>query len=147
MPYFEELPPGSLYESPPRVVREADVQAFAELSGDRGAIHLDDAAARAAGFDGRIAHGALGISIATGLVSALGITKESLIALIEISWRFVAPIAIGDTVRAVVRVAERRETSRADRGVVTFDIELVNGAGGVVQRGRFVELVRRRPAA
>jgi acyl dehydratase len=143
--YFEDLEPGLELRTAERTVGERDVLAFAELSGDHNPIHVDEAAARRAGFDGRVAHGALGIALATGLVSESGLTRESLIALVGLSWRFSAPVRIGDTVHARVRVTGRRATSRADRGVVILAVEVVDGAGRVVQQGELTELVRRRP--
>ena len=79
-----------------RLVTEADVRAFAELSGDRNPIHLDRAAARQAGFEGPIAHGALGLSVATGLANQLELTRGTLVALVGVSWRFRGPIYYGD---------------------------------------------------
>lgn len=46
-------------ETHPLRFTSAQVQAFAQISGDTNPIHLDDAAARKAGFDGRICHGLL----------------------------------------------------------------------------------------
>jgi len=40
-----------------RVVTQEDVTAYADASGDRNPLHLDDSFARVVGFDGVIAHG------------------------------------------------------------------------------------------
>ena len=67
--YLEDLAEGQKIESERRVVSAADIDAFCELSGDHNPLHTDDEHARAAGFAGRIAHGLLVLSIATGLRS------------------------------------------------------------------------------
>lgn len=140
---FDEFTPGREFDAGRRVVSDADVAAFAELSGDRNPLHLDDASARETPFGGRIAHGVLGVAIATGLLSQAGLTAGTLIALLELRWTFRAPIRPGDTVRARVRVADRRPASRPDRGLVRFAVELRNQRDELVQEGELTELITR----
>jgi acyl dehydratase len=141
---YEELAPGRTFETAARTVTEADVQAFAELSGDRNPMHLDPAFAARTSFGRPVAHGMLGLAVATGLVSALGLTRGTLIALVGVSWTFRLPVFYEDVVRVRMRVASRRASSRADRGLVTFAAEMLNQHGEVVQEGELVELVKRR---
>jgi acyl dehydratase len=142
--FYEELAEGREFVSDDRAVTAADIRAFAELSGDHNAIHLDAAAARAAGFDAPIAHGALGLSLATGLASRLGITRGTLIALAGLTWRFLRPVMDGDTLRLYLTVMARRATRQKDRGLVTLAARLVNQRGETVQEGELLELVRKR---
>ncbi|HVB39217.1 MAG TPA: MaoC/PaaZ C-terminal domain-containing protein [Vicinamibacterales bacterium] len=142
---FEDFTPGRRFETPGRTVSDEDVVAFAELSGDRNPLHLDDTYARTTPFGGRIAHGALGLAVATGLFSQLGITTGTLVALAGVEWNFRAPIRPGDTVRLRLRVAEQRPLQRTDRGLVRFAAELVNQSDEVVQEGVLTELIRTRP--
>lgn len=141
--HFDELFTGREFDAGSRVVSDADVTAFVELSGDRNPLPLDGPSARETPFGGRIAHGALGVAIATGLVSQAGLTAGSLIALVELHWTFRAPIRPGDTVRARVRVADRRPGSRPDRGLVRFAVELRNQRDELVQEGELVEFIKR----
>jgi len=141
---YEDLAPGHTFETAARTVTEADVQAFAELSGDRNPMHLDPAFAARTSFGRPVAHGMLGLAVATGLVSALGLTRGTLIALVGVSWSFRLPVFYEDAVRVRLRVASRRASSRADRGLVTFAAEMLNQHGEVVQEGELVELVKRR---
>jgi acyl dehydratase len=143
--YFEDFEPGRAYVTGERIITEADVRAFADLSGDRNAIHLEPAAAIAAGFPGPIAHGALGLAVATGLASQLGLTRGTLVALAGVNWRFRAPIVPGDRVVLHIRVASRRATGNLSRGLVTLAAELRNQRGEVTQDGEFIELIARRP--
>lgn len=145
--HFEELVEGRTFDCGARDVGDAEIAAFAELSGDRNPLHLDDAFARGTPFGGRVAHGALGIALATGLMAQAGLTAGTLVALLGIDWRFVAPIRPGDRLHLTLRVAARRELAGRDRGVVKFVAELVNQAGTLVQSGEIVELIRRDPSA
>lgn len=143
--YFEEFALGQEFVTSERQIAEADVRAFAELSGDRNPIHLDAAAALAAGFAEPVAHGALGLAVATGLANQLGLTRGTLVALVGISWRFRSPILYGDRVRLHLRVSARRTSGNPARGVVTLAAELRNQRGEVTQEGEFVELITRKP--
>jgi len=142
--YYEDFGEADEFVTASRLIGEVDVRAFAEVSGDRNPIHLDPEAARRAGFTGPIAHGALGLSVATGLANQLELTRGTLVALVGVSWRFRGAIYYGDTVVLHLRVASRRATGNPDRGLVTLSAELKNQRGEVVQEGEFVELIARR---
>ena len=85
-----------------RVVAEADVQAFAELSGDHNPVHLDDAYAVATLMKGRVVHGAL----LGGFISAmLGARLPGPGAIyLSQTLNFKRPVRIGDEVTVRVRV-------------------------------------------
>ena len=143
--WYEEFEPGRSFQTAVRTVTEGDIRGFAALSGDRNPIHLDAAAARASGFPGPIAHGALGVAVATGLISQADLTQGTLIALLEIRWAFKAPVLAGDALSVRLQVVERQETRSPDRGIVRLEASVVNQDGEVVQEGTLVELLRRRP--
>ena len=142
--HFEDFEDAGQFVTAGRLITEADVHAFAELSGDRNPIHLDRAAAIAAGFAGPIAHGALGLSVATGLANRLELTRGTLVALVGVNWRFRAAIYYDDMVTLHLQVASRRATGNPARGLLTLAAELKNQRGEVVQDGEFVELIARR---
>jgi len=144
--YFEDLSPGDTFLSTGRTVTEADVVNFAGLSGDFNQIHLDAEAAKESMYGQRVAYGILGLSVATGLLDRLGVFRESMAAMLEIeSWRFVAPVFIGDTVRLRLTIEDTRLTSRGDRGIVRRRLELLNQRDEVVQSGIITVMVLCRP--
>jgi acyl dehydratase len=144
--YFEELAEGETFESPARRVTEADIDAFIRLTGDDNRLHTDDAFAREAGFERRIAHGALVVSLATGLAWQSGILVDTTLAFRSIdNWKFSLPVLPGDDVALRGRIAETRPIPRAKAGLVRFDLEVVNQAGQVVSTGSLRMLMRMRP--
>ena len=124
---------------------EADLVAFAGVSGDFNPLHTDSTFAAASIYGERIAHGALVVSLATGLRQRAGLFDGTLMGLLEIrNWRFSAPVRIGDTIRVVNEVTALEETSKPDRGIMVQWIEVLNQDDTVVQSGEFVMLLRRR---
>jgi acyl dehydratase len=143
--YFEDMPVGTRWVSGRRTITEADLSSFAGLSGDYNPLHVDELSAARGPFGRRVAHGALVLSIATGLRQQMGVFHGSIRAFLEVrSWRFRKPVFAGDTVTAVTTVVSTRETSSPDQGVVVQRVDVVNQDGAVVQSGEFVSLVRRR---
>jgi 3-hydroxybutyryl-CoA dehydratase len=148
LPYltFDELTPGDEWESPARTVTESDVVAFAGLSGDFNPIHVDHESAKGNAFGRPVAHGLLGLSIASGLASHS--PRVDTLAFLEIvEWKFLQPIAFGDTIRVLTAVESVQPRSRGRRAVVTWRRRLVNQRGVTVQEGRTRTLVRGRPGA
>jgi acyl dehydratase len=145
--FFEDFHLGQEFVTKGRTVTEADIVNFASLSWDTNALHTDVEFAKKSPFGERIAHGMLGIVIHAGLSQMLGITDGTLLAFLGMTWSFHHPIKIGDTVHVVQRVTELRETSKPDRGVLTFEKELINQHGQVVQTGTTTALIARKEPA
>jgi acyl dehydratase len=142
--YFEDVEVGFRFETPSRTITEADLVAFAGVSGDFNPLHTDATFAAGTIYGERIAHGALILSIATGLRQRVGLFDGTLMGLLEIrNWRFVAPVRIGDTIRARNEVTDLRPSSKPDRGVMVQRVEVVNQADEVVNDGELVLLLRR----
>jgi 3-hydroxybutyryl-CoA dehydratase len=137
--YLEDLEIGQTAELR-RVVAEADIEAFAAVTGDSNPVHLDEAYAAATPFKGRIAHGML----SAGYISAvLGTELPGPGAIyVSQSLSFRRPVRIGDEVTAEVKVT----AIDAARGRVTFATACVV-AGKTVVEGEAVVIVPRRPAA
>jgi len=65
--YLEDLELGMKAETRATITEEM-IDTFADITGDHNPIHVDEAAAKAAGFDGRIAHGALSASFISAVL-------------------------------------------------------------------------------
>lgn len=145
--FFEEFEPGKEYVTRARTVTEADVVAFAGLSGDFNPLHTDAELMKSSQFGERIAHGMLVSSIGTGLSSQMGWFEGTTVALLEVTFRFKGPVKLGDTVHLVLKVREKRETSKPDRGILILDANVLNQRDQPVIEGEWTTMMRRKPAA
>src|SRR5690606_9315335 len=122
-----------------RVVGEADIEGFAEVSGDSNPLHLDEAYAKTTTFGERIAHGML----SGAYISAVLGTKLPGPGAIYLSQslRFRRPVRIGDLVvaRATVKSLD------AARGHVTLETVCEVGGKTVVD-GEALVIAPRRTA-
>ena len=144
--YWEEWEVGAEFESSGRTVTETDIVMFAGLSGDYNSLHIDEEFCKKTQFGTRIAHGPLVYAIAAGLLFQLHLYDDTLIAFLGFdSLKFTNPVKAGDTIRARIKVLEKRETSRPDRGVMKRQLQVVNQRGEVVQEGVQAFLLKRKP--
>jgi len=144
--YWEDVKEGDECVSPPFTVTEQHISTYADLTGDRTPVHLDDEYAKTTPFGTRVAHGLLGLSIADGLKT---ISEMRFLPGMSLGWEwsFVGPIKIDDTVRVRFRVGSMRESkSRPGWGILVLPSELINQHGDVVQKGEHRVMVPRRPA-
>ena len=144
--FFEEFEEGKEYVSRARTVTEADVVAFAGLSGDYNPLHTDAELMKGSQFGERIAHGMLVASISTGLNSQMGWFEGTTIALLEVTFRFKGPVKFGDTVRLVMTVKTKKPTSKPDRGVLIMDANVLNQRDEMVIEGQWTTMMRRKAA-
>lgn len=131
---IDDIEVGDHFTTSGVTVTETHVVNFAGVSGDFYDLHLDDVAAQEAGFSGRIAHGLLGLSLADGLKTRSAVRLAG-IATLGWNWSFRAPLLIGDRIHVEVVVAAKRSTRRADRGIATLRLTVLNQRGETVQDG------------
>src|SRR3954452_13603986 len=86
---------------------DADVQAFAALSGDHNPLHFDDSFVAATRFQRRIIHGGLTTAMFNALVAEQLPGPGSVF--LHQEWDYPAPVFVGDTVTASVEVVEARD--------------------------------------
>jgi len=145
--YWEEWEIGAEFESPARTVTEADIVMFAGLSGDYNPLHVNEEYCKTTIFGTRIAHGPLVYAITAGLLFQLHLYDDTLIAFLGFeNLKFTGPVKAGDTIHAKIKVLEKRETSRPDRGVMKRELRVFNQRGEVVQEAIQNFLLKRKPA-
>jgi acyl dehydratase len=81
-----------------------------------------------------------------GLAYRSEIDPDGAVAFLGLSWKFSAPIKLGDTIHAIIQISAMRETSNPNRGILVQSIRLLNQRAEVVQAGEFTMMVKRKPA-
>jgi len=121
-----------------RATGAADIDTFADLSGDHNPVHMDEEYGKKTIFGGRIAHGVISL----GLLSAAMAKLPGLPIFMSQSVRFLKPVRIGDTITASVEIIEMYP----DKGIVTLKNTCTNQKGEVVIEGEAKCRLFERPA-
>ena len=103
---FEDLSVGMTHQTE-HVITEKDIELFAEVSGDRNPLHMDEAFAKKTSFGQRIAHGALTASYISGILGNDLPGPGSIF--VGLNMRFRRPVYIGSLVIVKVEVTEMQE--------------------------------------
>ena len=118
-----------------KTFNDSDVRSFAEISGDKNPIHLDDEYAGQTRFKHRLVHGTL----TAGLISAVLGTQLPGPGSIYIRQviNFRAPVYIGETITATVTISK----IRTGKPIITLETVCKNQDGVVVLDGEAVLMV------
>jgi acyl dehydratase len=143
--YWDEFGEGETFTTAARTITEGAVDLFAGLSGDFNPLHVDEESAQKSPMKGRIAHGMLVLSMATGLGNQLGLFEGTTLALLgmdRIKWT--APVRPGDTIHVEFRVKEKKPSSKPDRGVLTVEVTVKNQREEPVMSAEWTTLMARK---
>ena len=144
--WFEEFEVGQQIITSGRTITESDLVSFAGLSGDYNQIHTDSEFAEKTPFGQRVAHGLLGLSIASGLAMRTGILEGTVIAFREINnWKFTNPVFIGDTIHAELNIIETKSIPRLGGGSLIIEIVVKNHRQQISMKGTWTVLVANKP--
>jgi len=124
--YFEDFQIGQKFESKGRTVTEADVVLFTGLTGALNPLFLDEEYGKTTRFKGRIVPGLLTASIGVGLTYQLPSDPfgEGFVALTKVEIDAKKPVRIGDTLKSIVEVTDKKE--REKDGKVYLQIRIIN---------------------
>ncbi len=146
--FYEEYEVDAEYETASRTVTETDIVNFVNLFGFTEPLFINmEFVEKQSLFGGRIAPGAFTFSMSEGLMIQAGLARGGLALLGIEELKVPAPLRCGDTVHVKVKVLSKRETSKPDRGVVTFDQQVLNSKGDILLQYTVKRMIRRRPAA
>ena len=102
---WDELEVGHESWTGARTVTEGDILGFSGLTGDFNPLHTDEEFAQTVGpFGTRVPHGPLIHDMYLGLLDRLGLVEGTAMAFLELRWKFLAPILVGDSIHARVIV-------------------------------------------
>lgn len=146
--YFDDFVLGKEFVTPSRTITETDVVMFAAMTGDYNELHTSEEYMRNSQFGKRLVHGLLALAVSHGLLFRLGLLEGTSIAFLDIdSWKFEAPLFIGDTIRVKVKIAEIKDSkTKPDRGVVKFFLQIVKQDNTIVQSGYKAIMMKRKQA-
>lgn len=136
---FAALEMGLAFSTTERVVTEAEVLAFAALTGDHHPQHVDAAWAATSAFGEQIAHGMLVVSLAAGLVPFDPERVVALRALKDVTFK--RAVRFGDAIRVEGKVDAIRPAGE-DAGLVSLAWRVVNGDGELCCRAKIDVLWR-----
>ncbi|MEM4086418.1 MAG: MaoC/PaaZ C-terminal domain-containing protein [Saccharolobus sp.] len=127
--YFEDFQIGQKWESKGRTVTEADVVIFTGITGALNPLFLDEEYGKKTRFKSRIVPGLLTASIAVGLTYQLPTDPfgEGFVALVRMEIDAKKAVKIGDTLRTVVEVVDKKE--REKDGRVYLSLKVLNQLG------------------
>ena len=145
---FEQHAVGAVYRTLARTVSETDIVTFVNLCGFTEPLFMDmEYVARESVFGRRAAPGALTFALSEGLIMQTGLIHGTGMAYLGGEIRVAAPVLEGDTIRVEIEVAEKRETKKPDRGIVTYRHRVLNQRGELVLEARVQRMIRRQLAA
>ena len=141
---YEQHAIGATYRTLNRTVSETDIVSFVNLCGFTEPLFMDmEYIARESLFKRRAAPGALTFALSEGLIMQTGLIHETGMAYLGGELRVVAPVLEGDTLTVQVEVVDKRETQKADRGIVTSRHRVLNQRGELVLEARVQRMIRR----
>ncbi len=147
---YEEFVEGEVFTSRGRTVTETDVVQFVNCAWYINPRCTDAEFVKrgyiwnGAELHHRIAPPPLGTFFAAGLSASMGVLNDTLMAVLGATWRAPGAIGIGDTIHLRQRVSSKSDTTRDDRGVVVFEMEVLNQRGELVNNDQLTCLVVRR---
>src|SRR4051794_29387589 len=138
-----ELRVGDTINSSSRTISRADIEHFADFTGDTFYAHTDEAAAtKNPLFGGIVAHGYLVVSIAAGLF--VEPSPGPVLANFGVdNLRFLTPVKAGDEIAVTLTVKQVTPRATADYGEVRWDALVTNGDGDPVATYEVLTLVAK----
>ena len=143
--HFEELSEEKTYTTHRRTITEADHVNFTTSFGFFEPLFMDrEYVETQTPFQKPIAPGALTFSLSEGLTILSGILHKTGMALLGIEIDILKPVFVGDTLSVQIEVTGRRETKKADRGIVTFLHTVWNQHDKQVMAYRVKRMMKRK---
>jgi acyl dehydratase len=141
---FDDYTVGASYRTLARTVSETDIVNFVNLCGFTEPLFMDmEYVAKESLFGRRAAPGALTLALSEGLVMQTGLIHGTGMAWLGGELKVVAPVLEGDTIRVEVEIVDKRETRKADRGIVTYRHRVLNQRDEVVLEAKIQRMIRR----
>jgi acyl dehydratase len=141
--YYEDIEIDAELTTMSHVITYKDILKFADVTLDHHPLHTDEEYCKTTHFGRPIAHGLYSLALMEGLKSKM--YEHTSIA--SLGWdkiRFKAPLFPGDEVHVKVIFTHKRDSSKADRGVVTEKVLLINQTSDVITEAEHTTLLIKR---
>jgi acyl dehydratase len=146
--YWDDHKIGATYQTLGRTVSETDIVNFVNAVGLIEPLFMDmEYVKKESVFGTRAAPGTLTFALSEGLVIQTGLIHGVAMAWLGGEVKVVAPVLAGDTIRVDVEIADKRETKKTDRGIVTYKHRVFNQRGETVMELKLQRMIRRKPAS
>ncbi len=122
--FYEDYQLGHKRETLGRTITETDFVVHAGHTGDYFPHHMDAEWCKTQPFKQRIAHGTLTFAVGIGM-TATEINPEAFSKGYD-RLRFIKPVHIGDTIRVVVTISEKKDSKHKHLGHVNEHVEIFN---------------------
>jgi acyl dehydratase len=143
--FFDDYQVGAHYRTLARTVSETDIVNFVNLGGFVEPLFMDmEYVAKESVFGRRAAPGAMTFALSEGLVMQTGLIHGTGMAWLGGDIKLTAPVLAGDTIHVEVDIADKRETKKPDRGIVTYKHRVLNQRGEVVMEMTLQRMIKRK---
>lgn len=146
--YWDDLQVGDRFVSIERTITETDLVTFISFTFFAEELFTSaDYVLNRSVFKKRIVPGPLTLSLSIGLSTLIGWNRESALAMLGMDEvRYLAPVAVGDTIHSELIIQSKQEPPQADRGVVVVLHQVMNQNRDTVLRFTTTRLMKRRSA-
>lgn len=146
--YWEDFEVGQTFESVGRTVTESDFTLHSMFTGDWTELHTNRHYSEEGPFEGRVAHGPMTFSLATGFVYRSGIVERTVYAFLGMNYMEIPnPVYMDDTVSMEMEVTNKKEVGSVDDAdMVTIDTVVTNQDDTPVFEGDMKFLIYNRDA-
>lgn len=146
--YFEELEIGDQILTKKRIITKADIDAFADLSGDHFYAHLSNTDFQGTMFEKQVAHGYFIMSAAAGLFVDSYEKNPVLLNYGIEELRFTKPVYIGASIQVRFTCKEKipqskKELSEIDKGIVKWLVEIIDNENEIVGIATILTMVAK----
>jgi acyl dehydratase len=143
--FFDDYKVGSSYKTNARTISETDIVNFVNLGGFTEPLFMDmEYVKKESVFGRRAAPGALTLAFSEGLVMQTGMIHGTGMAWLGGEVKVTAPVLEGDTIRVEVEIADKRETKKPDRGIVTYKHRVLNQRDETVMELTLQRMIKRK---
>lgn len=143
--YWQDITVGQRFRTFRRTVTETDLVGFINATGMLEAIFIEEGYEHGA-IKGRPVPAALTYTLIEGFILQTMIQGTGL-AMLELHKKILAPVVVGDTIRAEIEVTALRPTSKNNRAIVTSRIDVFNQRDEMVMTYTATRMLAGRPQA